>query len=291
MSSLGARYMVTSALAFAVMSALVKLAGARLPSQEIVAARAAITLMLSYAALRAARVTPLLGHDRRLLVLRGTFGFLALSCGYYSVTHLPLAEATVLQYLHPPVTALLAALVLGEALSARVFASMALSAAGLLLVTRPALLFGASGPALPTYAVLAGVAGALLSSCAYVTVRKLGRSEDPMVIVFYFPFIALPASIPMMWSTALWPTPAEWLLLLAVGVFTQIGQVSVTRGLQHDEAGRAAAYTYLQVLFAALLGLGLFAEVPSASTLWGGGLILAGAALNARKPQARPASG
>lgn len=275
--------MATSAVAFALMAALVKLAGAHLPTQQIVAVRAAITLVLSYAVLRRRKVTPLLGHDRRLLFLRGLSGFFALSCGYYSVTHLPLAEATVLQYLHPPVTALLAALVLGERLRRAVFASMALCAAGLLLVSRPALFFG-EHEALPTLAVLAGIGGALFSSCSYIMVRKLGRDEDALVIVFYFPFVALPASIPLMWNDAVWPTSFEWLVLVAIGLLTQVGQVATTRGLQHDEAGRAAAYTYLQVLFAALLGAAIFGEVPRTTTVLGAALILLGAVVNARAP-------
>lgn len=289
MSSAGARYMVTSALAFALMSVLVKQVGARLGSQEIVAVRAAITLVLSYGALRRAGVTPLLGHHKPLLVLRGLFGFSGLSCGYYAVTHLPLAEATVLQYLHPPVTALLAALLLREALRPAVFVSMGLSLLGLMLVARPVALFGAADTPLPPLAVAAGVAGALFSSCAYVTVRKLGKTESPLVIVFYFPFIALPISIPIMWSTAVWPTPHEWLLLLGVGVITQVGQVAVTRGLQQDEAGRAAAYTYLQVLFAAVLGATFFGELPRLTTLLGGSLILLAAYFNARTSAPKPA--
>jgi drug/metabolite transporter (DMT)-like permease len=277
--------MATSAVAFALMAALVKLTGGHLPTQQIVTVRAAITLVLSYAALRQRSVTPLLGHEPRLLFLRGFSGFFALSCGYYSVTHLPLAEATVLQYLHPPVTALLAAFVLGEQLRRSVFVSMALCAAGLLLVSRPSFLFG-QHEALPTLAVLAGIGGALFSSSSYVAVRKLGRKEDALVIVFYFPFVALPMSIPLMWHDAVWPTPFEWLLLLAIGLLTQLGQVAVTRGLQHDEAGRAAAYSYLQVLFAALLGVAMFGEVPRTTTVLGAALILIGAFVNARAPRA-----
>jgi drug/metabolite transporter (DMT)-like permease len=287
MSGGSARFMVTSALAFAAMSVLVKQLGGRIPTQEIVSVRAALTLVASYWMLRRQSITPLLGHNRPLLVLRGLFGFCALTCGYYAMTHLPLAEATVLQYLHPPVTALLAAAVLREPLRKAVFGSMALCGAGLLLVARPAWLLGSSAQSLPTLPLLAGIAGALVSSCAYVTVRKLGRTEHAHVIVFYFPFVALPASLPSLWSHAVWPTGFEWLLLLGVGVFTQIGQISVTRGLQQDEAGRAAAYTYLQVLFAAALGALLFQEIPPGTTLLGAALILLGALWNARPALAR----
>ena len=58
----GARYMIVSAFAFSVMTLLVKLVGQRLPSQEIVAARAAVTLVLSYVALRRAGVPVRIGN-------------------------------------------------------------------------------------------------------------------------------------------------------------------------------------------------------------------------------------
>ena len=114
----GAMMMVLSALAFSAMTALVKLAGERLPSQELVVARAIVSLVLSWSLLRSARVSPW-GEDRRWLWLRGLLGFAGLSCVYGAVTHLPLAEATVLQYLHPPITALLAGVFLKETVSPR----------------------------------------------------------------------------------------------------------------------------------------------------------------------------
>ena len=66
----GVRFMVLSALAFSVMSVLVKAAGERLPSQEIVLARALVSLGLSWLLLRRAGVRTL-GSRRGLLLLRG----------------------------------------------------------------------------------------------------------------------------------------------------------------------------------------------------------------------------
>ncbi|MDH5675497.1 MAG: DMT family transporter [Myxococcales bacterium] len=274
-----ATYMIGSAFAFALMTFFVKLAGQRLPSQEIVSARAALTLVFTYAMLRRAGV-PSLGHNRKLLLLRGLCGFCALSCVYYAVTVLPLAEATVIQYLHPTFTALLAARVLGERLHRGVVGSLVLGALGVLVVARPASLFG-GGAALPTLGLLAALGGALLTSCAYVVVRKLGQRENPLVIVLYFPLVALPASIPTAAAVGpLWPTPGEWLLLLLVGISTQVGQLAVTHGLQRFEAGSAAIYSYTQVLFAVVLGAIFLDEVPSLFTLVGGSLIVLSAALH-----------
>jgi drug/metabolite transporter (DMT)-like permease len=129
--------MVLSAFAFSWMTVFVKLAGRRLPWQEIVFARALVTLGLSYLAVRAAGV-PTFGKHRKLLVVRGIFGFMGLSSVYYAVTHLPLAEATVLQYMYPPLTVLLASVALREPVDRSVLLSMIISLVGLLLVSRAA---------------------------------------------------------------------------------------------------------------------------------------------------------
>lgn len=70
------------------------------------------------------------------------------------------------------------------------------------------------------------------------------------------------------------------ILLLLVGIFTQIGQVGLTKALQYEVAGKATAYSYVQVIFALILGWALFSEVPTFWTLVGGGFIISGALIN-----------
>ena len=110
----GARYMLVSALGFALMAACVKLVSTRgIPLLEIVAARALVSLVLSYADVRRKGLS-VWGTHRTLLAARGIVGSLALICVYYALMTLPLAEATLLQYMHPMFTALLGLLLLKE---------------------------------------------------------------------------------------------------------------------------------------------------------------------------------
>ncbi|MBW2421247.1 MAG: DMT family transporter [Deltaproteobacteria bacterium] len=286
--------MVLSAFSFSIMSVLVKFAGQRLPSQEIVAARAVLSLVLTWLMLRRAGVHPW-GQQKGWLVTRGVFGFLGLSCVFYSLTHLPIAEATVIQYIHPVFTAVLAALFLGERAGPQLLVSMAICLAGVVLVARPGfgveLWSGLPGEALDPLAVVAGIGGAFFSACAYVVVRRLAPSENSLVIVLYFPLIALPASLPAVAPVAIWPEGWEWAALVGVGLATQAGQVALTKGLRFERAGRATSYSYLQIVFAALWGALIFGELPSASTLAGSGLILVGALLSMRGGAAERASG
>lgn len=278
--------MLLSALAFSLMTLFVKLAGARLPTQEIVLARALLTLLFTLVALWRAGVAPL-GSKRPLLWLRGVTGSLALLCVYYAVTHLPLAEATVLQYLYPPITAALAAWLLHERLNRVVFVCLGLGIAGIVLVAQPSALFGLNTQPLPSLAIAAAIGGAILSACAYVIVRKLGATEHPMVIVLYFPLIALPISLPGLFEHFMWPHGVEWLWLLMVGVSTQVGQVSITRALSLDAASRTAAYSYVQVPLSALWGALFFDAWPNGYSVLGALLILTGALLNMRAHSTR----
>jgi drug/metabolite transporter (DMT)-like permease len=282
------RAMVLSALSFSLMGVCVKQVGERIPAAEVVLARGLLSVALSWWLLRRAGVDPW-GHRRGMLVLRGVLGTLALLCVYAALAALPLASATVLQYLYPTFTALLAWLTLGERFGWRLLAAMLLGWVGVLLVAHPAVLLplaggpaalGAAGPALPPLPVAIAVAGALGTALAYVSVRQLGRSEHPLVIVFYFPLVAVPLSLPLVALDPVWPTPLEFLWLLGVGLFTQLGQVWLTRGLTALPAARATAISYVQVLFAGLWGWLLFQEPPALTTAIGAVLVLGATVLS-----------
>ena len=273
--SRGALYMLASALAFSAMTVTVKLAGQRLPSQEIVLARALVSVLLGYGMIRRAGLSPL-GREPRWLLLRGVLGCAGLFCVFYSVTHLPLAEATVIQYLHPTFTALIAASVLGERVSLRTALGSAVSFLGVLIVAAPAR--GSSGAtgALEPLALAAALGGAFFSAAAYTLVRKLAGREHPLVIVLWFPLVTIPLTLPTLALGFVWPRGIEWLWLLAVGVLTQAGQLWVTRGLELLPAARATAMSYAQVVFAIVWGVLFFGEQPGASSLVGALCVIGG---------------
>lgn len=273
------RYMLLSALGFALMAACVKaVSGYGIPVLEIVAARAAVSLLLSYLDVKRKRIS-IWGTHKTLLLARGIVGALALVCVYYSVTTLTLADATVLQYTYPAFTAVLALLFLGESIKRSTVLCIFLSFVGVLIMVRPWSV-GLDG-AMPTLSLLAALAGALGSAGAYVLVRKLSQLEDSSVIIFYFPLVALPASLCLLGADFVMPGVEALLLLVLVGVFTQVGQVGLTKAMAAESAGTVSAYAYVQVIFSAVLGVIFFSEIPTIWTLLGGCLIIAGALINA----------
>lgn len=282
--------MLLSALGFALMGALVKMAGASgIPLLQIILVRAIISVILSLVDISRAGVHPL-GQRRWLLTARGVVGFLSLTCVFYAVLNLPYAQATILQYLHPIFTALLAFLFLKEVPVIGTLICVALSLGGLVAMLLPAVSGGAV--VVDWLPVLAGLGGAFGSGAAYTIVRKLAPTEHPAVIVLYFPMACIPAAILFGAQDFVWPDSATWWVLLGVGCFAQLGQIALTKAMRTDTASRAASLSYMQIVFAAVLGLLFFDEVPTAYTLLGGALIMLGAVVNTlmKPPKPGPAS-
>ncbi len=277
----GVRAMLLSALAFSVMSALVKVLGARLPSIEIAFVRAVVTLAVSLAQVKHAGLSIFGSGQRGWLILRGLIGFVGLHSYFYAVTSLPLADATVLHFLNPLLVALLAPLLLGE--RGRLIDGLAivLGLAGVVLVARPPALFGAAGEALPPLGIAAGLMGALAATGAYLVVRKL-RSEHPLVVVLQFPMLGVPLTLPLVLPIWIWPTPSEWALLVVMGLFTQLGQLKMTESLRHESAARGTALSYAQIPLSVLWGWLFWGDVPPPLAVGGTLCIAAGTALVVR---------
>ena len=273
------RFMLLSAFSFALMTACVKLVSTHnIPVFEIVAARGLVSLIISYVDIKRKKI-PIWGNNKALLIARGVVGTLALLCVYYAVTTLPLVEATLLQYLYPVFTAILAFLFLKERIQRSTLICILLCLLGLFAMVKPNLSLN-SEVVLPWFSVFIALLGALGSGTAYVIVKRLSKCEDSSVIIFYFPLIALPLSIILLGDNFVMPDTEALILLLFVGIFTQMGQVGLTKAMQSEVAAKVSAFSYVQIIFSTILGVIIFNEIPSFWTLIGGILIILGALVN-----------
>jgi drug/metabolite transporter (DMT)-like permease len=271
----GIRHMLVGTLFFSAMSVFAKLASERLPTMELVLARVVVTLIMSWWVIRRLDIHPW-GNNKKLLLLRGFAGFMGLSCYFYAIAHLPLADATVIQFCNPMLAALIAVFALKERLRMIDLIATVCSMAGVVLVAQPTFLF-ARGVSLDQVAVAIGVVGAIFSAIAYVVIRRLGSTEHHMVVVLYFPLVTGPASLPILAVEGLvLPRGFEWFLLLGIGVAAQLGQIEITKGFKLETAGRASSVTYLQIVLAYTWGVLLFGEYPNAISILGALLVVAG---------------
>jgi len=276
--------MLRGTLFFSAMSVFAKLAGARLPTMELVIARVLITTAMCWWAFRSLGISPW-GNHKKLLLMRGFAGFMGLSCYFYAITHLPLADATVIQFCNPMLAALIATFTLREPLRGAEVVATVLSMTGVVLVAQPTFLFS-EGAALDPVAVTVGVVGAIFSAVAYIVIRRLGATEHHMVVVFYFPLVTGPLSLPLLAiEGVVMPEGIEWLYLLGIGVAAQLGQVQITQGFKLETAGRASSVTYLQIVLAYAWGILLFGEYPNVWSVAGAALVVLSVFSLTRRPQ------
>ena len=271
--SKGVLYVALGALLFSLSSALVKLAGHNLPAMEIVFGRSIFGLVLCWWLMRRAGVGGL-GNNKRILGLRGLLGAGGLICSFYAITHMPLADAIVLFYCNPVFAVVMSFFFLGERLSRRAALCIPLCIIGVVLITRPAFIFGAGGTDISAYVYLIALASAAFAGGAYVCMHHLGGHEHPLTIVLYLYVVALPVSFLGMLPTWVTPSWTEVLILVGIGVLTQFAQMCLAKGLELESTGTATATGTLQVVFTAVWGMLLFGEFPAWTAYAGAALLV-----------------
>ena len=80
--------------------------------------------------------------------------------------------------------------------------------------------------------------------------------------------------MPFLIEQSVLPIGIEWLYILGIGVFTQLGQLFITKGLAILPASFAGAINYTQVLFATIWGVVIFSEPLNIYILVGAAFVL-----------------
>ncbi len=267
----GVLWMLLAGLLFALMGVLVKTLGSRLDSFQVAFFRAGFgcVAILPFALAAGPKVLATRRFGAHLL--RGTLGAAGMFSGFYSITHLPLAEATAYSFTKPLFLVLLAALFLGERVRARRIAATAIGFAGVLIMLRPEQLLAGGG--LPV-AALVGLAGAAFVAGIVVMVKRLLRTERPVTVMAYFGIISTLLTLAPALVVWVPPTPQELALLMAVGAFGASAQGCMIRAYNIAEATAIAPFDYFRLIYAAIFGFAFFAEVPALWTLAGAAVIV-----------------
>jgi drug/metabolite transporter (DMT)-like permease len=211
--------------------------------------------------------TPRIGRH----VFRAATGLAAMVCMFFAARMMPLAEATSLNFTAPLFAVIGGALVLRETVSRHRWLCTALGFCGALIVLRPG--FGAI-----TAGAGVALASAVFAAMATLSAKTLARAEPTSTIVFYFTVLVTPLSFAM--ALPVWTTPAfadlPWLLLVAV--LATASQILLTQALREGDASFVLPFDYSQLVFSALFGLLVYAEIPAVWTMLGSAVI-AGAAI------------
>jgi drug/metabolite transporter (DMT)-like permease len=264
-------HMMVSTFFFSLMNVTIKFVP-HIPAFELIFFRALVSLVLSYVLIRYKGLSPM-GNNKKFLLLRGFFGMLSLTMFFFTLQKMPLASAVTLQYLSPIFAVLFAIFFLKESVHWIQLLCFAVAFAGVAIIR------GFDARVEFVYLVL-GVGSAMFSGLAYNAVRKLKDSDHPLVVVFYFPLVALPVSTIACYFIWVMPEGIEWLWLILIGVFTQIAQVNLTYALQNERMASISGLNYVGIIYALLFGYFIFGETYNWIVLLGIFLVLTGVLLN-----------
>jgi drug/metabolite transporter (DMT)-like permease len=243
-------------LFFAVMLVLIRVAGQTLPVAEVVVARtvimqAIILLQAGPAVRHILRTTNL-----RLQVIRGALSLGATWTSYVAVVYLPLALATGISFTYAIFVTIGAALFLRESVSWKRWTATLLGLAGVLIMIGPTEMGG-------LYYVVIAVAGAVCGAGMILSVRKLDPAESIGTVLTYQNILVLPVMIIPLLLTWQWPTPSEWMVLLAIGLIGTAGQWLLVSAYQLAEAAKLAPLDFVRLVLMTGFGLIFFGETLS----------------------------
>lgn len=264
-------YMIFSVIAFAVMNTIVKYLSA-FGVYQIVFFRSIGTLAFTMPLILKNRI-PILGNKKKLLFLRGLVGVISLTCFFESLHYLAVGTAVSLRYTAPIFAAIFALIFLKEKIKPIQWLLFFIAFIGVLLIK-------GFGVQVNTIGVLLVIASALFMGLIFVIIRKIGNTENPLVIINYFMVMAFLFGGIMSINNWITPNFLQWVLLLSLGVFGYVGQLYMTKAFQSQNTSLIAPLKYLEVIFTIIIGVFWFDEIYNLITLLGVTLILLGLIYN-----------
>jgi drug/metabolite transporter (DMT)-like permease len=263
----GILWMLASGLAFVGVNGGVRHLGTALPAAENAFLRFLIGLVILSPALVSVARAGIPAGTGRMFLLRGALHTCAVILWFYAMARIPLAEVTAIGYLNPVVVTVGAALFLGERLAARRIAAIGIAMVGALIVLRPGL-----RAVLPGH--LAQLGAALCFGLSYLVAKSLAPRMAASGIVAILSLTVTLGLAPV--ALAVWvpPTPSQLAWLAAVAGFATAGHYCMARAFAAAPLTVTQPVTFLQLVWATILGVVAFGEPVDPMVILGGAVII-----------------
>ncbi len=211
---------------------------------------------------------------------RGLLHGMGVSLWFFAMARIPIAEVTALGFTAPIFTTIGAVLFLGEKLRVRRIGAVLVGFGGMLIILRP-------GFEVVSIGALAQVAAAPVFAGSFLIAKKLTETESSTSIVAYLSIVVTLVLLPpalLNWRT---PTFTELSFLFLVACLATAGHVTLTQAFRCAEITVTQPAQFLQLVWAAILGLLIFGEQPELWTIVGGAVIVASATYIAHRETRR----
>ncbi len=273
--------LVFASFFFSLMTVCVKIIDERIPIYELVFFRSILSLLITSYFIKKRNIKPW-GYNQPLLILRGFLGTIALICIFYAIRNMPLNISTVIQYTYPIFISIFAGIFINEYISKNIIVALIIGWLGILIIINPSQLSNINVQ-ISNISILIAFLGAISTSLAYVTVKKLSLTEDIYVIIKYFPLVSIITLFPFVFFNWVTPNYYELIWIFGIGLFTQLGQTFLTLGLRNLPVSEASSINYMQVIFGSIWGIFLFKEIINLNFLVGSLLVLLGTIISSSK--------
>jgi drug/metabolite transporter (DMT)-like permease len=208
-------------------------------------------------------------HSKRVgaHVGRMALGMAAMASNFAAMIMLPLAEATVIGFSVPIFATILAAIVLGEPTGRWRWCAVAAGFLGVLLIVQPG-----SGD-VPLIGASVALVAALLTASVTIVIRRLGATERASTTVFWFAASSLvPLAVLMLWFGQ-FHNAETWEILAGLALAGGLAQLTLTGALRLAPVALVMPMDYTSLLWALLLGIWIFGELPT-PWIWVGAPII-----------------
>ncbi|WP_170331632.1 DMT family transporter [Ruegeria arenilitoris] len=264
----GMFWMFSAGLSFVAMTALVKSLGTSMDPIQAAFLRYVLGLVFLLPAMRAIMTTHLTRRHLTLFGVRGMIHAVGVMLWFYAMTQIPLAEVTAMNYLTPVYVTLGAALFLGEKMAFRRIAAILVALIGAAIILRPGFREVSTGH-------LAMLGTSLMLGGSYLLAKAMVQDVRPSVVVAHLSIWTTIFLIPF--AIAVWTPPSlrDIGVLFLIASFATAGHYFMTLALQAAPVAVTQPVTFLQLIWATLLGAFVFHEGIDLWVVAGGTLILA----------------
>jgi drug/metabolite transporter (DMT)-like permease len=262
----GGALMLAASLLFSASDTMAKFVTQTVPAIEMATIRYAVFVLMAASPMLRDRRTSMRSRRPGLQILRGVCLLGSALFFIFSLAHLPIAEATAINFITPLLITAMAVPVLGEVVRPQGWIAVVIGFVGMLVVVRP----GVHG--LHPSAILV-LLSSLCWCVAMLATRQLVGIDRSGVTVLWSAvtgFIMLLVMLPFFLAPISW---SYFGLCVAVGVVASSGQWLAILAYRYATATVLAPLSYSQLIWSSGLGMLVFGNLPDRFVLIGAVII------------------
>ena len=266
----GMAWMLLTSVLFVGVTGIVRHLGSDMSAPQAAFIRYGFGVMLMLPVLMRLRARELISPRMGMHAVRGLVHGIGVMLWFYAMARIPIAEVTALSYTTPIFVTIGAAWFLGERIRFRRIAAVLLSILGVLAIVRPGIIAVELG-------TLAQIAAAPLFAASMLIAKRMTDTEPTTVIVALMAVFVTLTLLPFALASWRTPTPEELAWLFATALLATLGHLTLTQAFRAADITVTQPVSFLQLVWAALLGLYVFGEAIDFWTMVGALIIIASA--------------